>query len=67
MSNLTDHYFEDDPEDESDSGKLGLASVLLLLLLIAAMLTTLLWPVLWQTLYRLNAPPTSTPIFMQEV
>lgn len=67
MSNLNDFFIEDSLEGEADSNRLSLASILLLLLLIAAMLTTLMWPILWQTLYRFNAPPTPTPSFMQEV
>ena len=54
-------------DDDERNSHLGLGTVLLLLVLIAAMLTTLVGPVLWQVLYRLNAPPTPTPIFMHTV
>ena len=70
MGNLTpepsNFFFEDELKDETDESKLGLGSILLLLLMIAAMLTTLMWPVLWQTIHRFNAPPTPTSIFLQE-
>lgn len=64
-----EHSFVEPPDeiidDEGSERKPGPGTVILLLLLIVAMLATLVGPVLWQTLYRLNAPPTPTPIFLQ--
>jgi hypothetical protein len=63
------HPFVEPPDElisnEETDRKPGIGTVLLLLLLIVAMLATLAGPILWQTLYRLNAPPTPTPKFLQ--
>ena len=64
-----EHPFVEPPDeiidDQETDRRLGLGTAFLLLLLIAAMLATLAGPVLWQTLYQLNAPPTPTPTFLQ--
>lgn len=67
MDNLNDHFVDDNLEDEAGSDRLSLASIILLLLMVVALISTLMWPVLWQALHRLNAPPTPIPIFMQEI
>jgi hypothetical protein len=57
----------DNPIDEEENdNKLSLGAMLLLLLLIAAMLTSLAWPIVWQIIYHYNAPPTPTPLYLQE-
>jgi hypothetical protein len=64
-----EHPFVEPPDetidDEETERRLRPGTVFLLLLLIAAMLATLAGPVVWQTLHRLNAPPTPTPTFLQ--
>jgi hypothetical protein len=51
--------------DQESDNRLGPGAVLLILILIIALLATLIWPVLYQALYRFNAPPTPTPAFFQ--
>ena len=59
-------FLNTDPEDDNSSNKPGLWATLLILLMIASILSTLFWPLIWQTLFYYSAPPTPTPLFLQE-